>query len=61
MTLPRIRVPFFVLLILLIAMISAALSVVSYKMANEASNLTASQNTLSMSTETLQSIRRMLA
>jgi hypothetical protein len=42
-------------------MISAALSVVSYKMANEASNLTASENTLSMSTETLQSIRRMLA
>jgi|LauGreDrversion2_3_1035106.scaffolds.fasta_scaffold00917_2 adenylate cyclase len=61
MTLPRIKVPFFVLLILLIAMISAALSVVSYRMANEASNLTASQNTLSMSTETLQSIRRMLA
>jgi adenylate cyclase len=42
-------------------MISAALSVVFYKMANEASNLTASQNTLSMSTETLQSIRRMLS
>jgi adenylate cyclase len=61
MTPPRLKIPFFVLLILLIAMISAALSVVSYKMANEASNLTASQNTLSMSTETLQSIRRMLS
>ena len=61
MTLPRLRVPFSVLLILLIAMISAALSVVSYKLANEASNLTASQHTLSMSTETLQSIRRMLS
>jgi len=61
MTLPRLKIPFFVLLILLIAMISAAQSVVFYKMANEASNLTASQNTLSMSTETLQSIRRMLS
>ena len=61
MTPPRLKIPFFVLLILLIAMISAALSVVFYKMANEASNLTASQNTLSMSTETLQSIRRMLS
>ena len=61
MTLPRIRIPFSVLLILLIAMISAALSVVAYKLANEASNLTAGQHTLSMSTETLQSIRKMLS
>ena len=61
MTLPRLRIPFSVLLILLIALISAALSVVAYKLANEASNLTATQHTLSMSTETLQSIRRMLA
>lgn len=61
MTLPRLKIPFFVLLIMLIAMISSALSFVSYKMANEASNLTASQNTLSMATETLQSIRRMLS
>ena len=42
-------------------MISAALSVVAYKLANEASNLTAGQHTLSMSTETLQSIRKMLS
>ena len=61
MTLPRVRIPFSVLLILLIAMITAALGLVSYKLANEASNLTASQHTLSMSTETLQSIRRMLS
>ncbi|MFZ4710254.1 MAG: hypothetical protein ACOYMH_10495, partial [Zwartia sp.] len=61
MTLPRVKIPFSVLLILLIAMITAALGLVAYKSANEASNLTASQHTLSMSTETLQSIRRMLS
>jgi predicted PurR-regulated permease PerM len=61
MILPRVRIPFSILLILLIAMITAALGLVAYKLANEASNLTASQHTLSMSTETLQSIRRMLS
>ena len=61
MTLPRVRIPFSILLILLIAMITAALSLVAYKLANEASNLTARQHTLSMSTEALQSIRRMLS
>ena len=61
MTLPRVRIPFSVLLILLIAMITAALGLVAYKLSNEASNLTASQHTLSLSTEALQSIRRMLS
>ena len=61
MTLPRLRVPFSVLLILLIAMICAALSTVAYKLANEASNLTATQHTLNMSTDTVQSIQGMLS
>ena len=61
MTLPRVRIPFSVLLILLIASVSSALSIVAHTMAIEASNLTATQQTLSVSTDTLQSIQRMLS
>jgi adenylate cyclase len=61
MTLPRLRIPFSVLLILLIATVSAALSFVAHRMASEASNLTAEQRTLGVSTDTLQSIQRMLS
>ncbi len=61
MNLPRLRIPFSVLLILLIVMISAALSIVAYKLADEASNLSATQHTLSMSTDTVQSIQGILS
>jgi len=61
MTLPRLRIPFSVLLILLIAAVSSALSIVAHTMAIEASNLTATHRTLSVSTDTLQSIQRMLS
>ncbi len=61
MTLPRLRVPFSVLLILLIAAVSAALSIVAHRMAIEASNLTATHRTLSVSTDTLENIQRMLS
>ncbi len=61
MTLPRLRVPFSVLLILLIAAVSEALSIVAHRMAIEASNLTATHRTLSVSTDTLENIQRMLS
>ncbi len=61
MTRLRLRIPFSVLLILLIAAVSAALSLVAHRAASEWSNLTAEHRTLSVSTDTLQSIQRMLS
>jgi len=57
MTLPRIRIPFSILLIVLIATVSTVLSFVAHKMAVEATNLNAAHQTLSLSTDTLQSIQ----
>jgi len=61
MHLHRLSVPFSVLLVLLIAMVSAALSIVAYKLADEASHLSATQQTLRMSADTVQSIQGVLS
>ncbi|NQW85385.1 MAG: hypothetical protein HQ450_15700 [Alcaligenaceae bacterium] len=61
MSLPRIKLPFSILLILLIALVAGALSLLGHRMALQANDVAAMQRTLSVSAETLNSIEQLLS